>query len=134
MVLGRNKSFYLSQRLKCSVSTLPIRNGNPLAISLQTDSLSSVSTLPIRNGNKPYSLYCLIIGIHVSTLPIRNGNTTVPKFFILNLLNRKYLTYKEWKRNSLDISELPPCFPRKDLTYKEWKRAELRFRTWTSNR
>ena len=85
-----------------------------------------VSTLPIRNGNK-------VIGAKltkysrksVSTLPIRNGNFSQSDDF-WQPMNRKYLTYKEWKRFRIP-SWLCRSRSGKYLTYKEWKQINVCF-------
>ena len=86
-----------------SVSTLPIRNGNPGAESNLLLSLSYVSTLPIRNGNGTTFPFLLIFQCgqpcFVSTLPIRNGNCPKNPYRYLKNWKSKYLTYKEWKPN-----------------------------------
>ena len=74
MVLGQNKSFYLSQRLKCSCKYLTYKEWKHPVMSVGVLSiLPKVSTLPIRNGNSTWKEFACPRKI-VSTLPIRNGN------------------------------------------------------------
>ena len=85
----------------------------------------SVSTLPIRNGNPAARKATISTTVKtVSTLPIRNGNHPFPAKYlwrkILIFLQRKYLTYKEWKLIRFTNS-CPEREVGKYLTYKEWK-------------
>ena len=76
MVLSENKSFYLSQRLKCSCKYLTYKEWK------QSQRNSKL---------QPFE---------VSTLPIRNGNWPTSRYLWSLIMDGKYLTYKEWKHST----------------------------------
>ena len=120
IALGQNKSFYLSQRFKCSCKYLTYKEWKPSCF-VTVVILTSCKYLTYKEWKRV--LVGLTISLNsysVSTLPIRNGNKVTTKKLSSSQRLSKYLTYKEWKHHSSFVLTRHAAIC-KYLTYKEWE-------------